>query len=334
MENQPFRVAVVGCGTIAPNHLFALSQNDDVRVVALVDPKTERAVALQKEFAPEARIFADYEEMLRTVHPDSVHICTPHYLHAPMAIRALSEDIHVFLEKPMCRTEEEIPLRLEAAKKSKGKITVSFQNRLNPTTLTALQIAKEDGGVLRAYGTLFWDRDEKYYTESGWRGKRATEGGGVLINQAIHTLDLLCLFLGRPKTVIATTANHHLKGIIDVEDSAEGRIDFADGGHAGFYATTSFAGDCQTTAFLETAHHRMEIRSSDLYLDGKPYGVKKAPPLPVGKECYGSGHIALIDRFYEAIRAGEDTPIPPSEAQWALRILLAAYRSFDNPVEI
>ncbi len=334
MENQPFRIALVGCGAIAPNHLYALSQNTDVRVVALVDPKTERAEAMREKYAADAEIFADYEEMLCKVHPDSVHICTPHYLHAPMAIRALSEDIHVFLEKPMCRTEEEIPLLLEAAKKSRGKITVSFQNRLNPTTLAAEKIAAEDGGVLRAYGTVFWDRGEKYYTESGWRGKKETEGGGVLINQAIHTLDLLCYFLGRPVRVTATTANHHLKGIIDVEDSAEGKIEFEGGKNAGFYATTSFTGGCETTVFLETAHHRLEIRTPDLYLDGEKVNLPKTLALPVGKECYGAGHTYLIDRFYAALRAGKEVPIPPCEAQYALRILLAAYRSFDKPAEV
>lgn len=334
MEKQPFRVAVVGCGAIAPNHLFALSKCPKVTVAALVDPRTERAEAMRSEYAPGARIFSDYEEMLCKIRPDAVHICTPHYLHLPMATRALSEGIHVFLEKPMCRTEEEIPLLLDAAKKSRAKITVSFQNRMNPTTLAALKIAEEDGGALRGYGTVFWDRGEKYYTESGWRGKRETEGGGVLINQAIHTLDLLCLFLGTPRRVTATTANHHLKGIINVEDSAEGVIEFDGGRHAGFYATTSFLGGCETTLLFETAHHTIEIRSPDLYLDGKKVDLPKTLDRPVGKECYGAGHTYLIHRFYEAIEAGEETPIPPSEAQYALRILLAAYRSKDVTVDL
>lgn len=334
MEAKPYRVAVVGCGAIAPNHLFALSGNPDVRVVALVDPKTERAEEMKSRFAPSARIFSDYETMLSESQPDAVHICTPHHLHAPMAIRALQQGIHVFLEKPMCRTEEEIPQLLAAAEKSRAKITVSFQNRLNPTTLAAIKIAAEDGGVLRGYGTVFWDRGGAYYTESGWRGKRETEGGGVLINQAIHTLDLLCLFLGRPTVVTATCANHHLKGIIDVEDSAEGVIEFEGGKHGGFYATTSFGGGCETTVFLETAHHKLELRSPLLYLDGEAVNLPKTLAIPVGKECYGAGHKTLIDRFYASLRAGENPPIPPAEAQYALRILLAAYRSSDQPIEL
>ena len=334
MEKRPFRVAVVGCGAIAPNHLFALSALPEVRVCALVDPRLERAEAMRAKYAPEAKLFSDFETMLGEIRPDAVHICTPHYLHASMAMRALSAGIHVYLEKPMCRTAEEIPLLLEAAKASSAKITVSFQNRLNPTTLAALKIAEEDGGALRGYGTLFWDRGEKYYTESGWRGKRETEGGGVLINQAIHTLDLLCLFLGTPRRVTATTANHHLKGIIDVEDSAEGIIEFDGGKHAGFYATTSYLGGCETTVLLETAHHRLEIRSPDLYLDGVKVDLPKTLHAPVGKECYGAGHTYLIHRFYEAIASGEDAPIPPSEAQYALRVLLAAYRSGNESVEV
>lgn len=334
MKSACFCTAVVGCGAIAPNHLFALKENPSVRVVALVDPITERAEALRAQYAPDARIYADYTEMLDREHPDAVHICTPHHLHADMAIAALERDIHVYLEKPMCRTREEIPRLLAAAKKSRARITVSFQNRMNPSTLAAMRIAEEDGGVLRGYGSVFWDRGGAYYTESDWRGRYATEGGGVLINQAIHTLDLLCLFLGRPTSVIATVANHHLKGVIETEDSAEGIITFADGGQGGFYATTSYRGGCETTVFLETAHHTLEIRSPYLYLDRERVDIPSTLPFPVGKECYGAGHKTMIDAFYRALAEGSDVPVPPSEAQYALRILLAAYRSKDEATEI
>lgn len=334
MQNDCFRTAVVGCGAIAPNHLYALADDPRVKTVALVDPIVERAEAMRQKYAKDARIYTDYTEMLDKERPDVVHICTPHHLHASMAIAALERDIHVYLEKPMCRTREEIPLLLAAAEKSRARITVSFQNRFNPSTLAAMKIAEEDGGVLRGYGSVFWDRGDAYYTESGWRGRYATEGGGVLINQAIHTLDLLCLFLGKPISVTATTANHHLKGVIEVEDSAEGKILFEGGKNASFYATTAYGGGCETTIFLETAHHKLEIRSPYLFSDREKVDIPHTLPFPVGKECYGAGHKTMIEAFYTALAEGKDTPVPPSEAQYALRILLAAYASQDEETPI
>ena len=280
-------------------------------------------------------IFTDYVGMLDSLELDAVHICTPHYLHAEMAIIALERGINVFLEKPMCMSREEIARLLQAERNSRGRITVSFQNRFNPETLLAKKIAEEDGGAISAYGTIFWYRDEDYYTSSGWRGSQATEGGGVMINQAIHTLDLLCEFLGRPEKVCATKANHHLKGVIDVEDSCEGLIGFAGGAYGNFYATTAFKGGDISSLFIRTKNHKIEIKPPYLYVDGKlATELDYAPIRYVGKECYGGGHNTLIALFYDALASGKEMPVSLESAQYALRILLAAYESHDEEVTI
>lgn len=334
-DKKIFRVALVGCGTISKNHLTALSELDNIRVVALCDTDRSRAENRRREFSLDCEIFSSYEEMLDGARPDAVHICTPHYLHCPMALAALARDIHVFLEKPMCMKEEEISLLLEAERKSRAKITVCFQNRTNPSTVEAMKIAEEDGGVLSAYAAVFWYRSAAYYTESGWRGRFATEGGGVMINQAIHCLDLLCLFLGRPLSVCATTANHHLKGVIEVEDACEGVIGFENGRQANFYATTAFPGGDSTELLLVTKHHKIEIRSPYLYLDGVQVCEESLTNCDyVGKECYGNGHRTLIRAFYRALADGTEMPVTPDSAKDAVRILLAAYRSHDKTVTL
>ena len=332
MNEKIFRVALVGCGVIAKNHLAALAGLPTVEIVALCDLVRERAERARDAFAPQARVYEDYATMLDAEHPDAVHIATPHFLHAPMAIEALGRDIFVFLEKPQVMTEEQIPALLDAEARSKAKVCVCFQNRTNPAVAEAKRIVREDGGVISAYGAVVWERSEAYYRADEWRGKIATEGGGALINQAIHTVDLLCYFLGKPEKVEATVANHHLKGVIGVEDTAEVYITFCSGAVACLFATTALPRMDLTSLRLCTAHRRIELRGDRLFVDDKE--VLNAPQAQLGKACYGNGHERLIPAFYNAIAKGAPMPISAESARDALRVVLAAYRSRGEIVQL
>lgn len=326
-----YKVALVGCGAIAPNHLRAIKSLPYVEVVALCDINLEKAEKRKNEFELDCKLYSDFDEMLEKEQLDSIHIATPHYLHASMTVKALKKGINVFLEKPMCINENEIEELINAEAESDANVCVCFQNRFNPSTILAERIAKEDGGVKSAFGNVFWYRDEKYYTNSGWRGKYATEGGGVMINQAIHTLDLLCYYVGTPKSVIATTSNHHLKEVIEVEDSADGIITFENGKKANFYFTTSYDGRDATIVYLVTEKkRRIQIQYSAVYVDGEKIDDPSLDSGFVGKECYGNGHTYLIARYYDALKNGKEMPVTLESAQYALRILLASYKSNNN----
>lgn len=162
MDNKIYRVAVVGCGVISANHISAILECEGVEIAALCDVKLERAESRCAEFGLNSKIYADYYEMLNAEKLDAVHIATPHYLHAEMAIKALDLGINVFLEKPMCINHEQIKALLDAEKRSTAKICVCFQNRYNAATLKAREIAEADGGVVTAYGAVFWERDKAY----------------------------------------------------------------------------------------------------------------------------------------------------------------------------
>ena len=334
MCDKIFRVALVGCGTIAPNHLAALVAIPYVKVTALCDKRPENAAAMKEQFALKAKIYESYDELLKCEQLDAVHIATPHFLHAEMTVKALDLGLNVFLEKPMCISEDEINTLLLAEKRSTGRVCVSFQNRFNETTLLAKKLIEEDGGAISAYGTVIWERDEDYYLKSDWRGRRATEGGGVLINQAIHTLDLLSFFLGKPRFIWATTANHHLKGKIEVEDSSEGMIEFESGAFANYYATTSSHNASTTTVYIKTKNHKINISGAEIYIDDEKQAPDTCGNPQIGKDCYGKGHYTLIRKFYEALLTGDEMPVTLESAQWAVRILLAAYKSNDNKTEI
>jgi len=332
MNKRIFNVALVGCGTISYNHLTALTNLDCVKVVALCDIKPEKAELRRDEFSLDCRIYTDYYEMLSSETLDAVHIATPHFLHAPMTIAALERDIYVYLEKPMCMTKEEIPQLLEAEKKSRASVTVSFQTRYNKANIIAKKIADEDG-IVSAYVSLFWQRSNEYYSNSGWRGAYDTEGGGVMINQAIHSIDHLISLLGKPIAVYATKANHKHKGVIEVEDTCEGLVEFEGGKFGNFFATNAFFGASRTSIFVKTTNHNLEIRNSYLYIDDKLVEETEEASF-LGKEVYGSGHLALIKDFYLAIENGTEMPITLESAQWPLRLLLAAYESNDERAEI
>ena len=330
------KTALIGCGAISGNHLIALSELPDVETAGLCDLVPERAEEARTKYAPDARVYTDYREMLDREKPDAVHIATPHHLHCEMTCEALARGISVFLEKPSGVSEEEIERLLDAEKNSRGRVCVCFQNRFNGATLASRKLAQECGGVVSARGSVTWNRDADYYRSADWRGKRQTEGGGVLINQAIHELDLLIGYCGEPVSVAATTANHRHGGVIDVEDAAELLIDFANGARGFFTATTAFP--CDAPNFLELFcrnGRRITLLGQDIYLDGAPYAysVPDGYASP-GKECWGVGHIRLIRLFYEALASGSEMPVTLASAAVALRVLFAAYRSSDRGVPV
>ena len=225
MEN--FRVGVVGCGGIAQVHGTVLQHLEGVELVGCADIKPERAQAFAETYG--GRAYSSMEELLEHEQLDAVHLCTPHYLHTPMAKLAASRGLHVFTEKPPVMTWEQWA-EFRQLEQAPVRVGVCFQNRYNPSVqlLREVLASGKAGKVLGARAFVTWHREAPYYTESGWRGSLQTEGGGVLINQSIHTLDLLGQFLGRATQVEASMMNHHLKGVIEVEDMMEAYLTFGE----------------------------------------------------------------------------------------------------------
>ena len=325
------KTALIGCGAVSGNHLTALCKRADVKIAALCDIDLSRAEDARAQYAPDAKVYADYRAMLDEIKPDAVHIATPHHLHCEMTCEALARGISVFLEKPICISDDEIERMQEAEKQSAGRVCVCFQNRLNPSALAARELATTFGGVSSARASVTWNRGAEYYRSEDWRGKTATEGGGVLINQAIHELDLLIGFTGTPTTVSARTANHRHEGVIEVEDTAELLIGF-EGGATGFFtATTAFG--CDAPNFLELFcknGKRITLLGEKLYVNGVPTDVPGDGFSSPGKECWGAGHVRLIDLFYEALSNGLPMPVTLSSAAVPLRVLLAALKRLER----
>lgn len=304
------KVAIIGCGNIAQVHAWSLRKLGNVEMVAFVDCDMKKAEKMSDEYTEgKAHVFKDYLVMFDQIKPDVVHICTPHFLHVPMAVEALKRNISVFMEKPPAITKEEFDTLCHMAKQSKGKVGFCFQNRYNRSTveLDRIVASNELGEVLGVRGIVTWRRDENYYADE-WHGKLSKEGGGVLMNQSIHTLDLMLRYLGEPIRVEAFMQNHHLKGVTEVEDTMEAWMEFEGGKRASFFATTAYATDAPVILELSFEKGRVTLIDSILQIHTAGGETKSVScewtDAGIGKSYWGRGHLACIKDYYECLESG------------------------------
>ena len=324
------RVGIVGCGGIAGTHAWAISQMEDVEIKAFVDVRLERAIDFSEKYTGgEAETYGSLEEMLDADEVDAVQICTPHYLHVPMAITALKKGVSVFCEKPPAITMEQFEeLRVET-ERSKARLGFCFQNRYNQTMKKAKEILAEGGlgAVIGARAFVTWKREADYY-QTDWKGQLSTEGGGALINQSIHTLDLMLQFLGEPDEVAATISNHHLQGIIEVEDTVEAWMRFKDGKRGCFYASTGYAADAPVILELtcEQGSITMIDKTVTVRKQGcEPENLEIEEIQGMGKSYWGNGHLTCIRDFYEKWDKGERFPNDLEGVETTMRTMMKIY---------
>ncbi len=331
------RIGIVGCGGIATIHAKCLKGLSEHELIAFADIKIEKAEAFAEEYGGNA--YSSLEEMLQMEKPEAIHICTPHYLHTPMAIYCLEQGVHVFMEKPPVISKEQWVELKNAAEGSKHQLGLCFQNRYNPSIIKVKEMiaSGEAGKVVGARGFVTWNRTTEYYTESDWRGRLEYEGGGALINQSIHTLDLLHYLVGQPLcSVDAVIANHHLKGVIEVEDMMSAYVRYPEAVLC-FYATTAYNAD--SAPLIEVNCEQMIIRIEEMnvtcyYKDG---GIV---PIPIegrqgyGKSYWGAGHEACISDFYQSIGQNKPFALNPEAMEETVLLMLGAYESARNGYEV
>ena len=314
-------ICIVGYGSVAPLHAKALSDIEDVRLWGVCDIDPSRNEKFLSEYG--GRAFTDYDEMLSCGEVDGVHICTPHYLHYEMARKALLKNKTVVIEKPVTMKSDEFEELI--SRFPEGKVCVMFQNRTNGSVCAMKKIiANEDlGSFITARSLLTWHRTAEYYAHDSWRGKKKTEGGGVLINQALHSLDLISYLTGGISSVKATMSNKSLNGVIDVEDTVDGLIKFKNGGQGVFYATNAYGSN--SSMFVELVFEKDTLR----YIDGRLYrkgeAVAEDCSSASGKSYWGCGHESVLREFY-----GGGEGITLKSAANSMRAAFAMYESAEN----
>lgn len=310
-------VCIVGFGNIASLHKEAIKESDLARFYAVCDIDSEKMKALPNKILK----YTDFDEMLKNDKIDSVHICTPHYLHFEMIKKAAECGKDVVVEKPLVMKECELDCLLALQRKQLKRIATVFQNRLNPCArrMRDMILSESLGKLKTVRASVMWHRDMNYYGSAKWRGTKSFEGGGVMINQAIHTLDLIGFLGGGFSKARAITANFSIPEI-EVEDTCAAYLSLKSGANVVLFATNAYGENASPD--IETVLENGTLRYCDgeLLLDGEV--IERDLKSESGKAYWGSGHKALIKNFYDK---GEY--FSPVDAENTMRTIFAIYKS-------
>ena len=332
------RVSVVGCGNISKCHFNAIEKIKNAEISSVVDIIPERAEEAAKKY--NCKAYCDYMTMLNEDAPDCVHICTPHYLHVDMAVEALNRGINVLCEKPCAISSDGLKKLRLAQLMSTAQYGVCFQNRYNQSAIIVKHLIDNEayGKVITARAFVNWCRDEDYYNDD-WHGIKAKEGGGVLVNQAVHTLDLLTYFLNRNiRTVNGHIFNDHLKDIIEVEDTVSARFVFDGGVAALFNATTGYGTDADVLVDIVCEKATVRLEGENAYVIKNNSSIERFEVEEqsefIGKKYWGNGHQSLISDFYDCIVTGRKFPVDAVEGGKSVEAFLAVYESAESGKEV
>ncbi|MBE6777803.1 MAG: Gfo/Idh/MocA family oxidoreductase [Ruminococcaceae bacterium] len=338
--SSTLRIAVVGLGNMGSAHAESLIAGNvpEARLTAVCDTAEARRV-WATEHLPDVAVFDDFGVMLDADVADAVIIATPHYLHPPMAVLAFQKGLHVLSEKPGGVQVSEVRKMCQAADASGKVFGVMFNQRTHPLFQRARQIVQngELGELKRLQWTVTnWYRTQKYYDSGSWRASWAGEGGGVLINQAPHQLDLWQWIFGMPSAIWAncTCAHYHH---IEVEDDATIFARYENGATATFITTTGespgtnrleIVGDLGKLVLEENKLRwwRLECHEREACFDpsGKEPTFTYQEILPDHKE---EAHNGILRNFVSAVLHGTPLLAPGHDALQELTISNAAYLS-------
>lgn len=334
------KCGIIGCGVIAPTHLAGYNQIPGAKVVGFCDLIREKAEKLA-ENTPYARIYTDYKAMLADKDIDAVSICTDHASHAAIVCDALKAGKHLICEKVPARTPEDAEIMYKTALEHPQVIASGiFQHRFNPGNIALQEILKAEklGKLLTANLNFACLRTNSYYEKDAWRGTVAGEGGGVLINQAIHFLDQLRFLFGDVKKVAAISANLTHQGIIEVEDTVAFTAQFANGLFITVNATNSASAPWRSALTVCGTEVQLE------FIDEKPTHIAGNDENNVaairaalenadkqekvhGKSYYGTGHTAQLADFIAAIEEKRQPKVAFADALSSAALVHAVYES-------
>jgi predicted dehydrogenase len=351
--NRKIRFGIVGCGAIGPTHAGAIQQMGDSELVAVADLIPSRARDLADKFAI-AKVYRDQAELFADANVDVVCLCTPSGLHGVGAVAAMAAGKHVVVEKPM-----EISVaacdQMIAAQKQTGKLlTVISQHRFDSASLLVKDLIQSGklGRIFLATASVKWYRTQKYYDEGDWRGTWALDGGGAVMNQGIHTIDLLQWLAGDVESVFthARTANHER---IEVEDTAVAALSFKNGAVGTYVASTAvydglpvkidifgtegsaiIEGDCLKSIKLKSGENYTTQEANQHAVSvargGTASVADEAAKRNLGAKegaVWGDAHRAQLEDFVRALRTGGTPLIDGPAGRASVQIIRAMYES-------
>lgn len=324
---------LIGVGNIAPVHATAIQNTPGAELVAVATRNEERGRAFVARFG--GAWYSDYRDLLARDDVGAVAICTPPDLHLPMTRDAAHARKHVLCEKPMARNVAECDAMSEACDRAGVTLGVIFQSRFEPLGRRVKTLLDENkiGKLIWSSANTIWYRSDEYYRSGAWRGKLEHEGGGVLINQAIHAIDLIIWVSGMPARVTAQmrTLNH----AIEIEDGAIATLEYADGRIGLIQATTAaYPGFPERLEFYGTRgsliYHKGLARLEWHLRDPQEDGEEKAEASSGASrpmDINAAGHSAQFQDFANAIRDQRAPLVDGREGRRSVALIEAIYRS-------
>lgn len=328
---KKLRVGVVGCGRISIRHFLPLTSIEEVELVACCDIKKDRADEAASKYGIKA--YYSYQEMIKEENLDAIHLCLPHYLHSSVAIYAFEHGVNVLTEKPMDVNLESAIKAVEVAKEKDLLYGVIFQCRYNnPAQLVKKAVTEGKlGKILSARSILTWNRSDDYYKKSDWKGTWDKEGGGVVIDQAIHSIDLVNWIIDSEIETIDCTMHNRGHEIVKVEDTAEGYITYKNGTKYGFYCMNNYSCDEPIEIRMFCENGKVVFSYHDAYItynDGsveEAHENNKTNAADGGKDYWGSWHIRQIRQYYNALLGREKLEISGEEALKTHNLIMKLY---------
>lgn len=338
MSERTLRVGIIGCGKIAPFHAEAVRSLPDVILAACCDTDMERARAFGQQFGIDIAT-SSLEDFFTRGQLDAALICTPHPAHEKLVVACADAGIDVLCEKPIAVRLEEADRMIAAADAAGVAFGVIFQRRFWPASQRIRHAI--DAGLLGkltfgSASSLLW-RPQSYFAADPWRGKWATEGGGVMMNQAVHTIDLLQWFMGPAIEVYGRIATLRHGAYIDVEDTVAATVVFASGALGTIEALTTIDpefgyrvaihGDNGATASIHEIPEGTQ-GVNDIWTF-EPGASERAiwADAERGRPGFPEFHRLQIAEFLDAVRHGRPPAITGRDARNSLAIILGIYES-------
>lgn len=331
------RFGIIGVGSMGSGHARTMQKVEECQLTAVCDIDEEVAKAVGEEHG--VKWFLDYRELIDSGLVDAVIVATPHYFHPPISIYAMRKGIAVLSEKPIAVTVKEADEMIKTAKETGVPFAVMYQNRSAGYAQAAKKLVDEGrlGEIYRTTLISTYFRSQAYYDSAGWRGTWKGEGGGVLINQAPHALDLFTWIGGLPSKVLAKTKTRRHR--IEVEDEASAMLEYPNGATGYLHTSTNeapgtnlmeFCGEKGKLVIYNNKLHFWELETPIQEFCEKTdqmWGSPKARPVEVPIPERETGHAAIMRNFARHILYGEPLLTPGEEGINSVELINAVILS-------
>jgi predicted dehydrogenase len=335
------RFGIVGGGVIFKNHADAVKANERAELVAVCDIIEEKAREAMEKYGAKA-FHTDYRKMIKRNDIDVVCICTPSGTHMEIAVEAAKAGKHVLCEKPLDITAKRMDTMIKACRDNDVKLGCVFQRRTMPEAIAAKKAIREGklGKLVLADIYLKYYRSQEYYDSAGWRGTWELDGGGALMNQGVHGIDLIEWMAGDVESVFARAGA--LVRNIEVEDTCVMVLKYKNGAYGVIEGTTSVYPAQETRFELHGENGSIIFSDSGIKLWKTLDENEKAPEIHSEKtggsadpkDISNLGHIIQVDDIISAVLEDREPMINGESASKSVKLILAAYESARTGKEV